>query len=261
MPKLTVSYSKVLLNLIRSRANLPIDGIEVGPWFTPREIEEYESELPGWPFHFHASNLISHLRYRPGTRRRLQQYLSCTTNEWLSVHIELLPLPVYLFSARLGIHLPPPDADRALRKYLQALEKVKEEITIPIILENLPLQPVEKYFYAANPSLISDILDSSGCGFLLDLAHARLAAAYQGWTVDEYLRQLPLQQVKQIHVSGNRMVEGHLDDAHEAMGEEDYAILEWTLGNCQPTMVTLEYFREEGALQEQIWRIRDILGH
>jgi hypothetical protein len=260
MPKLTVNYSKTLLNLLDSGDELPIDGIEVGPWFKPQEIAKFKGELPGWPFHFHASSLLWRQRYWPGANKRLEEYLSCTMNEWLSLHIELLPLHIFLISRRLGIHLPPPDKGRAIRQFVQAIEKASHEVTIPIILENLASLPVEKYRYAADPKVIHEVIESTDSGLLLDLAHARLAASYQDQTTENYLRQLPLDRVQQIHISGVRLVNGHLQDAHESMDEEDYKLLRWALENCEPTMITLEYFREPQVLREQILRIREVIG-
>ena len=40
-PRSTVNYSEALLSLVRAGGLPAIDGVEVGPWFTPREIEAY----------------------------------------------------------------------------------------------------------------------------------------------------------------------------------------------------------------------------
>jgi uncharacterized protein (UPF0276 family) len=233
--------------------------VEVGPWFTPQEIVQYKNELPRWPVHFHASNLISNLRYQPGASRRLASYLSNTTNDWLSIHIELLPLHVYLISRRLGVHLPPPHIEHTIQQFIKAIDKVKGEVSTPIILENLPSLPVQKYHYAADPKIIREVIETTDCGFLLDLAHVRLAALYHGQAIENHLHQLPLDRVQQIHTSGSRLDQGCLRDAHEPMAEEDYLLLEWALEHCEPTMITLEYFREPKPLREQILRIAEII--
>jgi len=62
-----------------------------------------------------------------------------------------------------------------------------------------------------------------------------------------------------VHISGTVERNGHLYDAHEALQHEDYQILEWVLEISKPKIVTLEYFREEGLLREQLWRLRDIV--
>lgn len=260
MPRLTVSYSAALQGLYRAGQLLPIDGVEVGPWFPQRQISAHRENLPGCPFHFHAGSLVSRMRYRPGWLRRLVRYLSCTDNEWLSLHIELLPTALFLVGSRLGIYLPPPAAGRAVQQFLRLLERLETAVGMPLVLENLPCLPVEKYHYAADPAILAEVLERAGCGLLLDLAHARLAAKFQGQAVEDYVGALPLEDVRQIHVSGIRLRNGRWHDAHESMQEEDYRLLAWVLDRCDPDVVTLEYFRQEAPLGEQIGRLAEILA-
>jgi hypothetical protein len=275
VPRLTASYSQALQNLVRAGQRLPIngaplvDGMEVGPWFTVEQIARYRRQLPGCPFHFHAGSLAGRVRAWPPTLGRVPRYLACTENAWLSMHVELLPWPLYLLGSRLGIHLPPPDAERAARRLVRTVEKVRSAVGLPVILENLASLPVASYHYAADPAILAGVLDAAGCDLLLDLAHARLAAIYRGQPAEEYVSALPLERVRQVHVSGirygpgcrgTRRRRGRWYDAHESMQEEDYALLAWTLDRCRPEVVTLEYFRQEAALAEQIRRLRALLG-
>ncbi len=259
MPQLTVNYSDALVNLIRS-GEAPIDGIEVGPWFTPKKIRRFQQELLEWPFHFHASSFISRSRYLPGTLNRLREYHSCTQNQWISVHIELLPLFVFLLSSRFGLQLNPPDFEHSKSKFVHLLERLKGFDGLPIILENLSSLPDEKYRYAADPDIITEVLEITDSGLLLDIAHARLAASYQGQDFRSYLEKLPLERTVQIHVSGIRKQDGYLRDAHESLQEEDYTMLKWVLGKCKPRVVTLEYFREQEPLRKQLSALREIIA-
>jgi uncharacterized protein (UPF0276 family) len=75
-----------------------------------------------------------------------------------------------------------------------------------------------------------------------------------------YLEKLPLEQAAQIHVSGVKEKGGHLQDMHETMQAEDYAILDWVLGKSKPKVVTLEYFRGLSMLRKQLWKLRKIIA-
>lgn len=258
MLQLTANYSDALANLIRS-GDAPIDGIEAGPWFTPQQISRFQQELPGWKFNFHAGSFIWRLRFLPGALDRLRAYHSCTQSPWISVHIELLPLHVYLLSTRYGLNLNPPDIAHSKRKFAHLLGKLKGLDGLPLILENLSSLPDEKYHYAADPHVITEILERTGSGLLLDIPHARLAANFQGIDVRGYLEKLPLERTVQIHVSGIREQNGYLRDAHESLQDDDYAILRWVLGKCKPRVVTLEYFREQEKLRKQLWALREII--
>jgi uncharacterized protein (UPF0276 family) len=257
--RLTVNYSEALHDMARAGTLPPIDGIEVGPWFTPDEIVSYRQEL-AYPFHLHADNFAARGGRRSQSLRRVAELLACTENEWLSVHIDLLPLFLYRLSTRFGIHLPPPDPARAVRRFVQRLGELKRMFGLPILVENLPALALRKYRYTTDPGLLAEVVEAGDCGLLLDLAHARLAAVYRGQAVEEYVRVLPLERVRQVHVSGIRQRNGVWYDAHEPMLEEDYTLLEWALARCRPEMVTLEYYREEGALREQLGRLRRSLS-
>jgi len=156
--------------------------------------------------------------------------------------------------------LNPPDCDLMKNKFIHLLGEVKEVDGAPIILENLASLPDEKYAYAANPDVISDVLERTGTGLLLDIAHARVAASFQRIDIKQYLERFPLDLTKQIHVSGVREKGRYLRDAHESMLSEDYAILKWVLGQCNPQVVTLEYFRDLVPLREQLWRLKEIVA-
>ena len=259
MIQLTANYSEALAKLICLK-DAPIDGIEVGPWFTPGKIKSLQQELPELKFQYHASSFMTRYQYQRGALNRLHAYLTCTQSQWVSLHLELLPAQVYALSSRFGLHLPPPKIERARDKFIHLLSDVIESVEILVILENLTSLSQEKYFYAADPSLIAEIVETTNSGLLLDIAHARAAASYREMSVESYMEKLPLERIVQIHVSGAREKDGYLQDAHEAMQDEDYAILNWVLGKSKPEVVTLEYIREMGNLREQLWRLREIIA-
>ena len=91
-------------------------------------------------------------------------------------------------------------------------------------------------------------------GFYLGQEHSGYSSF--SYDITDYLNQLPLEHVTQIHLSGPRENNGRLFDAHEPLQEEDYRLLEFTLGKCAPQVVTLEYVREPEALRAQIRRLR-----
>ncbi len=175
------------------------------------------------------------------------------------LHIELLPLLVYRLGSRFGLNLPPPKPERARSKLVNQITGIQDALDVPIILENLASLPAKKYAYAASPATIREIVVGTGSGLLLDLAHAWVAASNQAMKDEQYLEKLPLEQVKQIHISGPRKQRDHLQDAHESLSEEDYALLDWTLQRTSPQIVTLEYIREPQALRQQLWQLREII--
>ncbi|OGO42157.1 MAG: hypothetical protein A2W36_05305 [Chloroflexi bacterium RBG_16_58_14] len=79
------------------------------------------------------------------------------------------------------------------------------------------------------PEVIRTLLDETGCGLLLDIPHARIAAHYLGVNEREYFASLPVERIKEMHVTGLHTLEnGYLQD-HLAMLESDWPSLDWVL--------------------------------
>lgn len=258
MISLTATYSESLGELLNS-SDPPIDGIEIGPWYSVRDVERIQKQFSEWPFQFHAGSVITRWMLWPGARRKLSRYLDVAHGKWISVHLELMPWYVYLLSAHVGLHLNPPPPDKAVDHFLASFERFSRSVDLPILLENLTSLPVEKYTYAADPGLIRQVIEKTGAGMVLDMAHARIAASFQNTEIKAYLASLPLERVTQIHVSGIGKEDGVLYDGHEALEEIDYELLAWALDRTQPRVVTLEYFRGKVRLQEQLQRLRSML--
>lgn len=259
MTLLTVNYSPALADLLK-KGSLAIDGVEVGSWYTPEQVRSFRRSLPDLPFTYHAGSLATGLQTQKMSLPLLGEYLAATGSPWLSFHIELLPVYIYMLGNRLGIHLPPPKTQNALQQFLELFGSIRSAVRVPLLLENLMSLRQAKYHYAADPQMIRAIIERTGAGFLLDIAHARIAAAYREQHVHAYIESLPLDKVEQIHASGARRKNGLLYDAHEPLQEEEYQLLEWVLQRCQPEAVTLEYFRDKHALGEQLVRLREIVN-
>ena len=136
-----------------------------------------------------------------------------------------------------------------------------------VILENDHAGDGQLMRLALLPGLFTRVLDETGCGLLLDVAHARLAAASLGMDPRAYLGAFPLERAREIHVSGIqqceaqwadlarlmdidpahiRQVVGPLTD-HVPMLEEDWEFYGWALAQVhagrwgQPEVIAFEY--------------------
>jgi uncharacterized protein (UPF0276 family) len=235
----------------------PLDGIECTSFQSPREMKALRKVFTGLPFQFHASNLGRTLF----SRARLNRcHVFCPESRWVSIHLAPLPPLTVYFGLRWGIHLPQRPADRLVKRLVRQITALKPTLSLPLILENMPANKVLANPVESDPVMIAQVLEATGCDLLLDLAHARVAAAFREMPVETYLAQLPLDKVRQIHISGTRMQAGSLQDAHESLNEDDYDLLAWTLERTRPEILTLEYFRDDrDALREMLVRLREML--
>lgn len=247
-----------MLELIRDD-KAPIDAVEVGPWFSVRQIRDYRRALPGLPFHFHGGDLIERVGLIPGTISKIRAYLHCTASPWASMHVAMwLPGMIWL-ARRHGWHPPRPNPMRATRRLIWQVKRLAGSIKVPVTLENTEPLPFEGYEFEVKPGRITKVLEQTRCGLLLDTGHARVSAAVLDMDVNDYLNSLPLDRVVQVHVSGPRVCDGRLVDAHEPLQQIDYTLLDWVLARTRPQVVTLEYIRRRDALRDQLFRLRDML--
>lgn len=254
--KLFCDHSPGLVRLFNTQ-QISLDGIEFNPFTSPEKIEALRADYPGLPFVFHASNVGR----VPFSLRKLKRYNRvCRESAWVSIHLSLIPSLVLFAAFRLGIKLALAAPDRLESRFIRQVRRLEGKVDLPLILENMPATPLLNNGFESATAAIRRIVSMLDAGMLLDLAHARVAAAFQGMTIQAYLLALPLERVREIHISGVREVDGVLRDAHEPLREADYAILEWVLKRTKPEIVTLEYFRQDqAALKEMLIRLRQCL--
>ncbi|MBN1579865.1 MAG: DUF692 family protein [Anaerolineae bacterium] len=259
MVQLSTNLSDSLLELIR-HDEVPVDAVEVGPWFSVQQIRQYRQMLPKLPFIFHGGDLIEQVDLIPGAIARIAAYLRCTESPWISMHITMwLPGMVWLMLRR-GWRMPLPDPDRATRRFARQVKKLARAINMPVLLENTEPLPFDGYDFEVYAERITKVVEQTECGLVLDIAHARVSAAALELDVYDYLSCLPLDRVVQLHISGPRVRNNRLVDAHEPLQEIDYAVLDFVLARTHPRVVTLEYIRERDALREQLFRLGGVLG-
>lgn len=97
------------------------------------------------------------------------------------------------------------------------------------------------------PTVITRLIDESGCAFLLDISHAFCASQWLGMPFFEYLKQLPLSKTIEIHINGWVIAQDDIM-CHTKINDEGYRALEFVLGYCQPEIITLEYGRHNDRI-------------
>jgi len=239
---------------------IAVDYLETGGHF----VERTSAQFPSRPLLLH--NSVFNLSLAHPTALEDQQVVSRTLAAlertdapWLSVHLGFSAAEV-LFDVHMTARSPALPQAELLANMDRNVRVLAAAIPVPLILENLDYCPGGAYEHICEPKFIAAVLNATDAGMLLDLAHARVSASWLGLPVEEYLAQLPLERVRQLHISGPRSRDGVLFDAHESLLDEDYALLEWVLRRTQPLALTLEYNREEAVLVAELERLRSVLG-
>jgi hypothetical protein len=144
-----------------------------------------------------------------------------------------------------------------------------------VILENIPYYaPGGEYHRASvEPEVIGRVVRESGCSFLLDISHARIAAHYLGVDEHEYVDQLPIDRLAELHITGVRQHKARLAD-HMEMQDADWRWAKRAMQRIRagdwatPWTVALEYggvgepFKwrtEKRVLAEQVPRLYEMV--
>lgn len=126
---------------------------------------------------------------------------------------------------------------------------------------------------AVVPANICRIVDETGCGLLLDISHARISAHHLGMDEREYMNQLPVDRLRELHFTGLHHIGSRLQDHLEIL-QPDWEILDWVLERIecgdwrQPWMFVFEYGgvgekfagrSETQVIAEQVPRLYDLV--
>ncbi|MCB2209783.1 DUF692 family protein [bacterium] len=126
-----------------------------------------------------------------------------------------------------------------------------------VVLEHYPYTLAAPHIApAADVSAFSSVIDDTDCQLLVDLSHARITADTLGVDVKDYIGEMPLERLAELHVTGVRPYGGVLTD-HFGMDEEGWQVFEWALQEIhaghwrEPRVVAFEY---GGVGDVFVWR-------
>ncbi len=191
----------------------------------------------------------------------------------------------------VNLHLAPylsdfpdiPPADPSQAQAARVIDCMLEDLQVVTDLFGPERVIVENVLYRGSdgstirtgvePEVISDIVQETGCGFLLDISHARIAAHYLGMDERDYMNGLPCHRLQELHFTGLHQVDGRLVD-HLPVLEADWLILEWVIERIRwgewahPWLMTLEYGgvgekyahrSDPEVIAEQVPRLQEII--
>lgn len=97
------------------------------------------------------------------------------------------------------------------------------------------------------PEVITQLINESGCEFLLDISHAYCASRWLGVSFFDYLKRLPLDKTVEIHINGWVETNNSIM-CHTKINSDAYKALEFILEYCRPGIITVEYGRHNDRI-------------
>ncbi|WP_242045676.1 MULTISPECIES: DUF692 domain-containing protein [unclassified Calothrix] len=195
---------------------LQVDFLEIvaehyldSPWHKQQELELLAAHFPIIP---HAINLS--LGSAEGLDvdylRKLAALVKQLNPPWWSEHI--------CFTKAGGVdigHLSPlPYTKEAVEVVCRNIAEVRRWIDVPFIVENITYMVTFPGAEMTEAQFLGEIVERADCGLLLDVTNLHTNAVNHGYNVDDFLNQLPLERIVQLHFVGGHWHDGVLIDSH-----------------------------------------------
>jgi uncharacterized protein (UPF0276 family) len=180
---------------------------------------------------------------------------------WFSLHLGFAS-EIVRFDGHMLPESEPLGREELLARVIESVARAKALLDVPLLLENLDYCPEGAYEHVCDPVFITDVLEATDTGLLLDIGHLRVTANWFDRDPVEMLLELPIERVVEIHLSGPRPMAGNnglLDDVHDAIGEREAWLLRETLRRVTPKAVVLEYRKDADRLREQLAMVGSLI--
>ncbi|MCX7852464.1 MAG: DUF692 family protein [Anaerolineae bacterium] len=290
--RFALNYSSQAAELVRT-GRLQLDLFKCPPW--PEMVATAARVLPVY-IHFplavglgqgDAVEAHRHRGYVPADWAAVEDWLRRTDTAYVNLHLEDFDADDKRLTGQAR-------AERLIEAAIADVEAVVRRFGAErVILENDHGNEVEDPAVLA-PEVIAAVVAATGCGLLLDVSHARLAARRLGMDARAYIARLPLAATREIHLTGiqpfgspwaERMrangvppevvarYEGRLLD-HLPLTETDWAFMAWAADELRagrwgdPRVIAVECggegpiwqaLTDADSLAEQVPRLRALM--
>ncbi|MGC9523032.1 MAG: DUF692 family multinuclear iron-containing protein [Anaerolineae bacterium] len=264
-----VNYSSAAAELM-ARGAITTDRFKCPAW--PDLIDRLTSAMPQIPIHVHFPLLVgTGLGHPIDTETgsvpdwaRIEDLMARTGTRWVSAHLGPRPEDHPGLAER-------PWKDQ-VRTVTDALIHDLEPLVARFGAERVVGENIFEFFgmhlrAAVMPEVLTTVIETVGCGLLLDLSHARLAARDLGVDAREYIDALPVNYLRELHVTGIQRFDATWVERMKATGvgatkiarlagqwidhlpmtEEDWSFFAWAIERIRegawrtPDIVAFEY--------------------
>ena len=239
--KFAINYSPQSHQLWQD-GKIQVDVFKFPPWEVLRPCME---TVPAAYVHF--ENIAGGPLAREIDPEIMQRWLDCTDTLVVNTHLS--------FSATDFAYGEPVTPEDVIEKGVESVERLGQYFgNDKIVVENTPYPSPSRdnqmLAEVVDPAVISEIVRRSGCGLLLDVAHAILSCEGAGRAdARAYLNAMPVHSLSEMHVVGilpYKNERGMRED-HFALTDDDWTVVEWAVGQIraghwrEPDIMAFEY--------------------
>lgn len=154
--------------------------------------------------------------------------------------------------------LPLQQSRENVRRVSDRLRQIQDQLAVPMAIENISWYAHPGRRELPEAEFISEILEQSDTGLLLDVNNVWVNAQNHGFDARKFIECLPLQRVVQLHVAGHTKTEsGLIIDTHgRDVIEPVMDLLAFTVEKLGPVPVLLERDNDIPPLETLMQEIR-----
>jgi uncharacterized protein len=174
--------------------------------------------------------------------RLLDELFSRLPVAWHSEHLAYTMVD----QEQLGTMLPPPRTQEALDMLCERVAYLKARYQVPFLLEKvvrfLPEYPGDY----SEAEFLNALCRNTGCGLLLDVYNLECDHRNFGFNIEQFLRELDLNNVLEMHLAGGVEYNGFQVDVHSHVTQESTLAIAREALTRAPNVraVTFEYLKE-----------------
>lgn len=292
--KFAINYSEPAADL-QATGILQVDYFKCPAW--PDVVNKAQQQLPCY---VHLPLIVSQgdgrvidsEEKRPTDWKRFLPMLDLTQSPYINIHLltKASDYPFIPLNSTNQYHIE------------QVTENLIHDVTAVckrfgaenVIVENIYDDAETNLRIGLLPQVIQTVVQETGAGLLLDLAHAYLAAVFLGVDAQEYTNALPIDHIRELHIAGIQPITGrwleifsaHFDAQyvekhyknrmmdHLPLCDNDWQFIGWALSQihngrwAEPWIVALEYggvgpfwedLTEKEVLIDQVPRVQKMV--
>lgn len=198
--------------------------------------------------------------------RLLDELFATLPITWHSEHLAY----TMVSGQQLGTMLTLPRTDEVIDMICQRVDWIQRRYQVPFLLENVIslLPPYQTHYSEA--AFLNKIVQKTGCGLILDVYNLECDAVNFGLTISEFLDELHLDAVKELHLAGGLVddqgfqMDIHCLPTNQSTLALTYQILEKNPTNLQAITYEIldEFIPSVGTkrIVEELKRLKKLYG-
>lgn len=139
-------------------------------------------------------------------------------------------------------HLTPlPFTYEAIDVLCENVERMRRYLDLPIVLENITYTVDIPSAQMSEAQFLTEILKRTDCGLLLDITNLYVNSVNHQYDVKEFLSNIPIERIVQLHFVGVEMFDGVMIDSHsKPTPPEIWELMDYVLSLAPVKGVILE---------------------